>query len=122
MRNKNRKKAQKIINKCVRAFNKNLLEDSLWRGRFFVHQVKSEWREFNDKSGGILWCWIEIRDKKTGLYQGFAIDNYNTEWKLWISGNDFIVERSGVWQDINLVKNDTTDWTKVKWNPVKEVY
>jgi hypothetical protein len=117
-----RKRAQKQINRHTRALNKNLLEDNLWRGRFYVHQVDANWEEFEDGSGGELRCWIEIRDKKTGLYHGFVISNYGTGWKLFEESNNFIVQDSGVWDDINAVKNDTTDWTKVKWKPVKEVF
>lgn len=117
-----RKKAQKKINKHTRALNKNLLEDNLWRGRFYVHQTDANWEEFEDGSGGELMVWIEIRDKKTGLYHGFVVSNYNTSWKLFEEGNRFIVEDSGVWDNIDAVKNDKTDWTKVKWMPKQEVY
>jgi len=117
-----RKKAQKKINKCVRALNKSLLNDNLWRGRFYAHQVDANWEEFQDGSGGELRCWIEMRDKKTGLYRGFVVDNYNISWKLFMAGNAFITEDSKVWEDINAVKNDKTDWTKVKWVPKKGIY
>ena len=34
MKDKQRKKAQRKINKLVRALNQNIREDNLWRGRF----------------------------------------------------------------------------------------
>ena len=122
MRNKLQKKAQKTINKSTRAFNKNLLVDNLWRGRFYVHQIDANWKEFEDKSGGELKARMEIRDKKTGLYHSFFISNYGIYWKLFEEINKFIGEDSGVWENIDLVKNDTTDWTKVKWKPIKEIF
>lgn len=119
---KDRKKAQKKINKKVHAMNLNILNDNLWRGRFYVHQVDANWERFEDGSGGCLSVWLEIRDKKTGLYKGFRFDNYDGGWKLWSAVNDFICEDSGVWEDINLVKADKTDWTKIKFTPMKEVW
>ena len=64
---------------------------------------------------------LEIRDLKTGLYQDFIIDNYDRGWKLFEKVNKFIGEDSGVWNNIQEVKNDKTDWTKVKWIPKKKV-
>lgn len=122
MRDKQRKKAQSKINKRVKALNKNILNDSLWKGRFFVRQVDANWERFEDGSGGILQVWLEIRDKKTGLYMGFSIDNYDTGWRLWCAGNDFIAKHSGVWEDIEAVKADRTDWTAVEWEPKKEIF
>lgn len=117
-----RKRAQKQINHFTRGLNKNLLNDELWRGRFYVHQVDANWEEFDDKSGGELHVWLEVRDKKTGLFRGFAVSNYGTGWNLWSAVNEFIVKDSHVWDNIDEVKNDKTDWTKVKWKPVKEIY
>ena len=122
MRDKQRKKAQKKINKSVRVLNKNIKNDSLWRGRFVVRQTDAYWNRFEDGSGGELNVRLEIRDLKTGLYMGFFVDNYGTGWKLWENGNKFIAEYSGAWNDIDAVKNDKTDWSKVKWIPKREIY
>ena len=123
MRDKQRRKAQSKINKSVRILNKNIAEDYLWRGRFYVRQIDAHWERFDDGSGGILTVWLEIRDKKTGLYMGFSLDNYdNRGWKLWEAGNKFIAEYSGVWKNIDAVKTDKTDWSKVEWVPKKEIY
>lgn len=122
MKDKMRKKAQKKINKSVRALNKNIANDNLWRGRFIVHQTDAYWERFEDGSGGELIAWLEIRDLKTGLYMGFSVSNYGTGWKLWENGNKFIAEYSGVWDNIDEVKNDKTDWSKIKWIPKKEIF
>ena len=116
------KKAQKTINKSVHALNKNVLNDYLWRGRFYAHQVCSKWDKFDDNSGGELSVLIEYQDKKTGLFKRFWANNYNIGWKLWEEGNNFIVLDSHVWDDIDLVKNDKTDWSKVKFIPKKEIF
>lgn len=122
MKDKQRKKAQKKINKSVRALNQNIANDNLWRGRFVLRQTDANWERFEDGSGGILTAWIEIRDLKTGLYMGFRLDNYDRGWRLWENGNKFIAEYSGVWDDIDVVKNDKTDWSKVKWVPKKQLW
>lgn len=119
---KDRKKAQKEINKMTRAMNTNILRDNLWHGRFYVHQVDANWERFDDGSGGCLNVWLEIRDKKTGKYHGFQISNYSWDWEIWFVINDFICNDSGVWDDIDAVKSDKTDWTKVKFTPREEVY
>lgn len=121
MKNKERKKAQRKINKLVRALNTNVREDNLWRGRFIVHQIQDFWEAFDDGSGGVLTVVLEIRDLKTGLYQDFIIDNYDRSWKLFEKVNKFISEDSGVWNNIQEVKDDKTDWTKVKWIPKKKI-
>lgn len=121
MKNKERKKAQRKINKLVRALNTNVREDNLWRGRFIVHQIQDFWEAFDDGSGGVLTVVLEIRDLKTGLYQDFIIDNYDRSWKLFEKINKFISEDSGVWNNIQEVKDDKTDWTKVKWIPKKKI-
>ena len=37
------------------------------------------------------------------------------------NANKFIVDFSGVWNDIESVKNDKTDWSKVKWTPKERI-
>ena len=121
MKNKIRKREQRKINCYVRMLNKNILNDNLWRGRFTMHQIQDFWEAFDDGSGGVLTVVLEIRDLKTGLYQNFIIDNYDRDWKLFEKVNQFIVEYSGVWNNIQEVKDDKTDWTKVKWIPKKKI-
>ena len=121
MKNKMRKREQRKINHYVKALNKNILNDNLWRGRFIVRQIQDFWEAFDDGSGGMLTVVLEIRDLKTGLYQDFIIDNYDRGWKLFEKVNKFICEDSGVWNNIQEVKDDKTDWTKIKWIPKKKI-
>ena len=118
---KERRKEQRKINKIVRALNENLLHDNLWRGRFYIHQIASNWERFDDGSGGVLIVLLEIRDKKTGLYKKFKADNYDWGYHYWVAVNDFIVLDSDVWKDIDAVKADTTDWSKKTFIPTKEI-
>ena len=122
MRDKQRKQAQKKINKFVRVLNKSIANDNLWRGRFIIRQTDAYWDHFEDGSGGELRVWLEIRDLKTGLYMRFSTDNYGTGWDIWENSNKFIAEYSGVWNNIDEVKNDKTDWYKVKWEPKEEIF
>lgn len=121
MKDKQRKKAQRAINKNVRKMNKNIQEDNLWRGRFVFRQIDANWERFEDNSGGILRVIIQARDLKTGKYWDFDIDNYDRGWHLFEKANKFIVDFSGVWDNINEVKNDKTDWSKVKWIPKERI-
>lgn len=122
MRDKLRKHEQNKCNKIIRALNKNLAQDSLWRGRFYVHQWAAEFERFDDNSGGYLKLMLDVRDKKTGMYKRFYTNNYDIRMDLWTYVNDFIVFDSHVWDDINIVKNDKTNYISMKWRPNKEYY
>lgn len=122
MKDKQRKKAQRKINKNLRRLNNAIFADNLWRGRFIFKQTNAYWSRFDDGSGGILTAVVEARDLKTGLYWEFIIDNYDMGWRLFEKANTFIAEYSEVWNDISLVKNDTTNWKKVKWIPKTKLF
>lgn len=123
MKNKQRKQAQRKINSWIRAINEGIRNDNLWRGRFVLAQIDANWERFDDNSGGCLTAWIEIRDLKTGLYYGFTLDNYDIGgWRAWNYTNKFIVDYSRVWDNIQEVKDDKTDYSKVKWIPKKAIY
>ena len=67
MKFKQRKKYQRFLNKQIKDLNKSVEVDELWKGRFFIRQIQSDWIEFDDHSGGILKACLEFRDKKTKL-------------------------------------------------------
>lgn len=113
MKDKMRKKAQRYINKCVHALNKNIAEDYLWRGRFVARQVDAAWERFDDRSGGILEVAIELRDKKTNKINIVTIDNYDANWHLWDFMNEFITLFCRVWDDREALFSDKTDYRKV---------
>ncbi len=120
--NRQRKLEQRKVNRAIHRLNRNLLNDELWRGRFECHQRDADWQPFTDGSGGVLECLIEYRDKKTGFCwlkwsQDLAIYLFNEHY---LKMNEFIVHKSGVYYDIESVKNDKTDWSRVKFE-LKEI-
>ena len=120
--NRQRKLEQRKVNRAIHKLNRNLCNDELWRGRFECHQKDADWQSFTDGSGGTLDCLIEYRDKKTGRCwlswsRDLVIYWFNEHaWKM----NKFIVEKSSVYDDIESVKNDKTDWSHVKFE-LKEI-
>lgn len=115
--NRQRKLEQRKVNRAIHRLNRNLCKDELWRGRFECHQIDAYWHSFTDGSGGTLECLIEYRDKKTGFCwmswsQDLAIYWFNEHH---LKMNDFIVHKSGVYYDIESVKNDKTDWSRIKF-------
>lgn len=101
----NRKKHQRRMNQYVRAINKNIENDDLWRGRFYVRQVDSPYfYVYEDKSGASLeHIHLVITDRKTGK----TVDGWDSMngWchfngsRLWRFVNDAIVEIFDVWHE-----------------------
>lgn len=100
---KNRKRHQRAMNELMRLMNQNIENDDLWKGRFYVRQVAAQWYEYEDKSGAELWVVLRFIDKKTGFYWETAETVNHWRWynghKLWWVMNDFIVERTHVWDE-----------------------
>ena len=100
---KNRKRHQRAMNTMMRQLNRNIEQDELWQGRFYVRQVASQWHPYEDKSGGELWIVLRFIDKKTGIAKDVA--NTVNHWRyfngsyLWWAMNDFIVKDVNVWHE-----------------------
>ena len=86
MKNKRRKAYQCKLNKEIKMVNKGIESDSLWKGRFKFFQRESNYENFEDNSGGILYATIRGYDKKTGYYKDFRILLLNALF-LWHSLN-----------------------------------
>lgn len=114
-RRKMRKKAQHIINKNIRAINKNIEKDNLWRGRFVMCQTNARWNAFKDGSGGVLFATILMIDKRTGQTKTVYFDNYDHTWHYFEAMNNFIVDDCKVWEKEgrDFLYNDETDYTKI---------
>ena len=101
----NRKKQQRNMNKYVRAINKNLENDDLWRGRFYVRQVDSPvFYVYEDKSGASLeHIHLVLTDRVTGqTVDGWDNMNGWCHWngsRLWRFVNDAIVEKLDIWRN-----------------------
>lgn len=98
----NRQRHQRAINDIVRQINKNVYNDPLWKGRFYVRQKAAQWFMYEDKSGAELWVVLELIDRKTGFSRIIA-DTVN-HWRyfngshMWQEMNNFIID-SGVWEE-----------------------
>lgn len=97
----NRKKHQRAMNKLMRQINKNIENDNLWLGRFYVRQAGAQWYTYEHSAE--LWVVLQFVDKATGfIYETAGTVNH---WKfgngshLWLAMNDFIVEKVEVWSE-----------------------
>ena len=96
MKWKMRKRYQRALNRDIKALNKNIAQDNLWRGRFYFFQKMMWWEEFEDGSGGILHAFIRGYDKATGYYRDYSLEyapflSFN-QYHIWRMGNDFITD------------------------------
>lgn len=84
MKYKERKKAQRKLNRYLKQLNKAVEKDDLLQGRYFIRQLKSDWIEFDDFSGGQLRVFLEFKDKKSGAIEKdfFSIGT----WKYYYLG------------------------------------
>lgn len=92
----NRKVHQRAINKAIRQVNKNITNDDLWLGRFYIKQGSyHQWWQYEDGSGGNLYVVLEFHDRLTGRVKEIGEEtNHFTYWNgshLFRDMNDFIV-------------------------------
>lgn len=118
----NRKKIQRILNYYVRAINKNIEQDYLWRGRFFVRQVgHANFYRFFDGSGAQLNVTLRFYDKKKMCYvdkhgsvSAFCGLGRGIFWDM----NDIIVKTFDAWGDNP--KADRIDYNSIPNDYVAE--
>lgn len=91
------------------AVTKSLINDPLWRGRFYVRRLKSEFDLFHDHSGGLLFITIRIFDKKTRKYKDISTDCMDMQIYMFEWINNFIINEVKVWENEDPY-NDHTDW------------
>lgn len=99
---KDRKKQQRKINKIIKEVNQRMKDDSLWRGRFQIKQLRSDYRPFPRDycDYGNFYVELEFVDKKTGKakrswrHPPLFFKNYI--YKLL---NNFIVIDCDVWSE-----------------------
>ena len=96
---KNRKRHQRAMNKIMREINRNIEQDDLWKGRFYVRQVGAQWYIYPDKSGAELIVRLRFYDKVTGVTKAYVgTSNELRMWngfRMWLLMNNFIVEDVG---------------------------
>lgn len=113
MRSHNRRKHQRWLNSFCRWVNKSIADDPLWLGRFVVEQKATEMEWFDDKSGGLLYCLLQFRDKKTGKTKLWSTDCLEATWQMFVKMNNFIVEDCEVWEKEQPYK-EVKDYRNVK--------
>jgi len=103
---KNKKRHQREINRLVRDLNKNIEQDDLWYGRFYMRQVYSpQWHLYEDGSGAEYFVHLECVDKCTGrtFLKADTVNHWRgatgNGWRLWEFMNWFIVEHCNVWNE-----------------------
>jgi len=99
MKSKNRKVHQRWLNRFCRKINKSIADDPLWLGRFVVEQKATNMEWFEDKSGGLMHCLLQFRDKKTGITKEWYTDCLEITWQMFLKMNNFIVEDCKVWEN-----------------------
>ena len=100
MKNRMRKQYQKKLTAALKGVNRSIKNDNLWLGRFEIRQGRTHWHEWDDKSGGILYCKMRLVDKATGYYKDYIMDYFGNQcnWHLWEIVNKFITVDCAVWR------------------------
>ena len=111
-----RKVHQRMLNQVMRAMNKNIANDTLWKGRFIVRQLNGELFRYEDGSGSYYFVSIALVDKKTKQIKVIwedanvlarSLGNSCLFWEM----NKFITEDCDVWKKED-PRLDRTDYNK----------
>ena len=112
----NPKVHQRAVNKILREMNRNIENDELWMGRFFIRQWARGVVTYEDHSGMYLWLELRLYDKKTKKYLQWFCDSHDVTGfngsRVWQKMNDFIVEDLDVWHNED-PRNEKHDWRAV---------
>lgn len=99
----NKKKIQRKVNKIVRNINKNVEADELWKGRFYIDQVRRSMKPFTDMSGIDDYFLFEFHDRKTGVSKlsdkWYSSDELKLFGTLFLELNEFVVKYCKVWEE-----------------------
>ena len=99
---KDRKKQQRKLNKIIKEVNQRMKDDSLWRGRFQIKQLRSDYRPFPSDycDYGDFYVELEFIDKKTGkIKRNWYHPLSLFENHIYTQLNDFIVIYCDVWRE-----------------------
>jgi len=114
MKSMKRKNHQRWFNQYCHYVNKVIKDDDLWLGRFCVSQKATQMEWFEDKSGGLMYALIEMRDKKTDTTILHWYSGLDMEWKFWWDFNDFIIKDCQVWEEEPDPRSNRIDFRGVK--------
>lgn len=99
---KDRKKQQRKLNKTIKEVNQRMKDDSLWRGRFQIKQLRSDYRPFPRDycDYGNFYAELEFVDKKTGkTKRSWYHPPLFFEKHIYTLLNSFIVAYCDVWSE-----------------------
>lgn len=89
------------MTKCAKRLNQAIEKDTLWKGRFYIKELKiASMYDFDDNSGGEIIILYLLKDKISGKQKEIYMDNYSYFYKMWIEMNNFIVDDVKVWSKI----------------------
>lgn len=114
MKSMKRKNHQRWFNQYCRYINKSIENDNLWLGRFCVSQDTTHMEWFEDKSGGLMYALLVMRDKKTGCVRRAWYSGLDMTWKFWYDFNDFIIYDCQVWKEEPNPYDNRIDFRRVK--------
>ena len=114
MKSMKRKNHQRWFNQYCRYVNKSIENDELWLGRFCISQKATQMEWFEDKSGGLMYALIEMRDKKTGRVKTRWFNGLAMDWDFWRDFNNFIVLDCKVWEEKPDPRENRIDFRSVK--------
>ena len=114
MKSMKRKNHQRWFNQYCRYVNKSIENDDLWLGRFCIKQDATHMEWFEDKSGGIMYALIVMRDKKTGRIRRAWYDGLDMDWRFWFDFNDFIINDCKVWEEEPDPRDNRIDFRSVR--------
>ena len=111
MKSHNRKNHQRWLNRACRVMNKNIHNDWLW---LVVEQKATAMAWFEDGSGGLMYCHLQFRDKKTGRTRDWYCDCLDVSRRLWYEMNKFITEDCRVWEENPDPRHNVINFREVK--------
>lgn len=107
-----RRNHQRWFNQYCRYVNKQIENDDLWLGRFYVKQIKTEMDWFDDKSGGLMYAQLIMCDRKTNITRIGWYSGLEMNWKFWYDFNNFIIQDCKVWEEEPSPYDNRIDYRK----------
>lgn len=117
----NRKRHQRTINKVVRWMNKDIRNDPMWKGRFYIRQIDAQWVNDPDEPRYYkLVVRLRAYDRKTGITRDmpwYTANDLAYFWGyyIWREMNDFIIHDCKVWEEEpRITYENTPDYRSCK--------
>lgn len=90
-KSKQLKQLQRRVNKRIRAINNNVLNDSLWNGRFIIYQVDRYFKRYGGDYSVL--AKLKFVDLMTGKSKYCWLNDYEImSYQIWFDFNNFICD------------------------------